>query len=278
MKIGLRGKILIAFLALTLISVGFVSTISFRSLYEVGMVIKQNTIDMGDSIVNESISALEDLGRRLVHRRALYVASEIDLFIRYHPSLNSSELMQDEDLKRIAVQGVGNTGYTMVYDKSYIAHFHPDPKMVSTNLHNTMQGEVVHFWSILERSQVGEASGYYDWEDDEGNVRSKYMYCVPVEGTDLIVAASTYIDEYSAPAGETKEMIASVILTTSRYIDEQMEEVQYTFFLIIIGVIIIASGVIFLLSRTITRPLLALTKGAEVIGKGELDYNRGSYR
>jgi len=39
------------------------------------------------------------------------------------------------------------------------------------------------------------------------------------------------------------------------------------------GMILIATGVIFLLSRAITRPILALTKGAEVIAKGELDYN-----
>jgi nitrate/nitrite-specific signal transduction histidine kinase len=37
--------------------------------------------------------------------------------------------------------------------------------------------------------------------------------------------------------------------------------------------ILLATAVIFLLSGAITRPILALTKGAEVIAKGELDYS-----
>ncbi|MBL7209561.1 MAG: hypothetical protein ISS52_05640, partial [Dehalococcoidia bacterium] len=55
MKIGIRGKILIAFLALTLTSVGFISAIAFRSIYDVGWVSKQNTIEMGATIVDQSI-------------------------------------------------------------------------------------------------------------------------------------------------------------------------------------------------------------------------------
>lgn len=272
MKIGIRGKILIAFLALTLTSVGFISAIAFRSIYDVGWVSKQNTIEMGATIVDQSIAALEDLGRTMIERRAAHVAEEMRLFGELEPGLEISEWMGNDELRGIAVQTVGQTGNTMVYDTSYVVYFHADPKLVGTNLHR-VAGEPTHFWGIMERSLAGEASGYYHWEDEEGNVRLKYMHCVPVEGTDLIVAASTYIDEFSAPAEETKRQIASAVTATSQYIDEQMEKAQWTFSTIIIGVVLVASLVIFLLARAITRPILALTKGAEVIGKGELDYS-----
>ncbi len=271
-RFGIRAKILIAFLALSFISLGIISSLAFRTIYEVSYLVKENSINMGQEVVRQSIAALEDLGRRLVQRRALNAANEIELFVRYHPGLSVSELQGNEELEEIAVQRVGLTGYTMVYDKTGMVYFHHDPKMVGVNLRK-IGGEPVYFLSIVERSFLGEASGYYEWEDDKGKVRTKYMHCVPVERTEIVVAASTYIDEYSAPATELKSEIAATVQATSQYIDEQLRKAQLIFIAIFGGMILVAAAVIFLLSRAITRPILALTKGAEVIAKGELDYS-----
>jgi nitrate/nitrite-specific signal transduction histidine kinase len=271
-RFGIRAKILIFFLALSFVSLGVISSLAFRTIYEVSNLNKQNSISMGQEVVRKSFAALEDLGRRLIQRRAVNVADEVGLFIRYHPSLDMSKLKDNEELKGIAVQIVGQTGYTMVYDKTGTVYFHPDPKMVGINL-GKITGEPVYFWSIIERSFLGEASGYYDWQDAKGELRTKYMYCVPVEGTSLVVAAVTYIDEYSAPAGELESDIADTVSATSQYIDEQVKGAQVTLVIIFGAMILVAAGVIFLLSRAITRPILALTRGAEVIAKGELDYS-----
>ena len=271
-KFGIREKILVFFLALSLTSLGVISFVAVRSMGEMGYIVKQNSISMGETVVNTSIAALEDLGRRLLQQKAVDVAKEIELFFERHPDLEVSECKGNEELRVIAIQRVGRTGYTMVYDRSYIVYFSANPNLVGANLHR-VAGEPAHYWSILERSVVGEASGYYDWEDEEGNVRSKYMYCVPVEGTELVVAATTYIDEFSAPAEGTKSEIASAVLATSEYIDEQMDKAQLTFIVVILAMVVVVSGLGFLLARTITGPILELTKGAEVIGKGKLDYS-----
>jgi len=160
----------------------------------------------------------------------------------------------------------------MIYDKTGTVYFNKDPKMVGVNLLK-VGGEPVYFSSIVGRSFNGEASGYYDWKDANGEVRAKYMHCIPVEGTDLVVAASSYIDEYSAPVEDLLEQIAAVVSATNQYIDEELNKTQLMLIIVFAGMILIATGVIFLLSRAITRPILALTKGAEVIAKGELDYN-----
>jgi len=274
MKIGfgLRAKILIPFLALSFISLGVISSLSLRSIYQISYVVRENSVTMGEEVERQSIAALEDLGRRLIQRRALNVSNEIRLFMRYHPNATISELKDSGELADIAVQRVGLTGYTMVYDKTGTVYFHNDPKLVGVNLLK-VGGEPVYFSSILERSFEGEASGYYDWEDDKGEVRAKYMHCIPVEGTDLVVAASTYIDEYSAPVEDLLDQITAVVLATNQYIDEEVRKAQLMLIIVFGGMILIATGVIFLLSRAITRPILALTKGAEVIAKGELDYN-----
>jgi nitrate/nitrite-specific signal transduction histidine kinase len=271
-RFGLRGKILIPFLALSFVSLAVIISLSLRSIYQISYVVRENSVTMGEEVERQSIAALEDLGRRLIQRRALNVSNEIMLFMRYHPNAAISELKGNKELADIAVQRVGLTGYTMVYDKTGTVYFHNDPKMVGVNLLK-VGGEPVYFSSILGRSFNGEASGYYDWADANGEVRAKYMHCIPVEGADLVVAASSYIDEYSAPVEDLLEQIAAVVSATNQYIDEELNKTQLMLIIVFAGMILIATGVIFLLSRAVTRPILALTKGAEVIAKGELDYH-----
>ncbi|OGN92304.1 MAG: hypothetical protein A2Z70_03890 [Chloroflexi bacterium RBG_13_48_17] len=271
-RLGIRSKILIFFLALSLISLGVISWLAFSTISQVSSLVKQNSTNMSEEVARQSISALEDLGRTLIQRRAFYVADEISLFIKYHPYLGVSELKANTELREIAVQRVGQTGSTMVYDTTGTVYFGVDPKLVGVNLLK-VGGEPVSFASIVERSFKGEASGYYDWADPKGEVRAKYMHCIPVEGTNLIAAAATYIDEYSAPAEELEAHITSTVQATNEYIDKQLQQAQWIFTGFFGLIILLATGGIFLLSGAITRPILALTKGAEVIAKGELDYN-----
>jgi len=271
-RLGIRSKILIFFLALSFISLGVISSLAFRTIYQISFLVKQNSTSMGEQVARQSIAALEDLGRTLIQRRALYTADEMGLFIQYHPNLGISELKANTELHDIAVQRIGQTGSTLVYDNTGTVYFHVDPKMVGVNLLK-VGGEPVSFASIVERSFKGEASGYYTWTDPKGEARTKYMHCIPVEGTNLVVAAATYIDEYSAPAEEWESHITTTVQETNEYIDEQVQKTQWIFTGVFGGMILLATAVIFLLSRAITRPILALTKGAEVIAKGELDYN-----
>ncbi|MFC2050313.1 histidine kinase [Chloroflexota bacterium] len=271
-RFGVRAKILIFFLALSFISLGVISSLAFRTIYQVSYIATHNSAAMGEAVERKSIAALEDLGRRLIQRRALNIANEIEIFIRYHPGLSTSEMKGDEELASIAVQSVGQTGSTIVYDKTGAVYFSADPSMVGVNILK-VGGEPVYFSSIVERSFQGNASGYYDWEDASGDISQKYMHCIPVKGTNLIVAASTFIDEYSAPAEGLEEDITATIQDTVQSIDDEVEKAQWIFTGVSFGMILLATAVIFLLSGAITRPIRALTKGAEVIAKGELDYS-----
>lgn len=270
-RFGIRSKILIPFLALAFISLGVTSSLAFRTIYEVSYLVKEQSMTMAEEVRQRSIFALEDLGRRLIQRRAWYTANQILLFLQEHPLLDISTLRNNPEVSKIAVQQVGLTGYTFVYDRQGVVYFHPDARMVGVNLLK-VGGEPIYFSSIIERSFLGEASGYYEWTDEAGEKRQKYMHCVPVGTTGLVVAAVTYIDEYSSPAEQFKEEIAQAVRETSQYVDKQVEKAQLVFIVVFSVMVLIAVVVIVLLSRAITRPILALTKGVEVVGKGELDY------
>jgi signal transduction histidine kinase len=270
-KSGIRPKILISFLAVSLIAVGIISIFAVRNMGIVGDTARQNSISLGQSAVTESIAALEDSGRRIVQLKTSVVAKEIQLFLEQHPDLSDAQLVENEQLRKITVQPVGQTGSTMVYDRAGIIYFHEDTNLIGTKIDRLSQG-IADLRSILESSLIGETAGYYDIEDNSGNIRSKYLFSVPVEGTSLIVAGTTYIDEFSRPAAETESRITTAVLATTRYIERQMDLAQWTFIIIIVCMIAIIATLSSFIARTITDPIVALTKGAGIIAKGDLNY------
>jgi len=273
-RFGIRDKILISFLALSLISVGIISSLALRYIGSVGSLTKEYSKSMGETVVSVSIAALEDQGRRTIYQKAQDVAKEIYFYLQLHPDPDQAKMRKDEKLNAIAVQKVGRTGYTIVYDNTGRVFFAADPSLIGTNLRQ-IGGEPSYYSSIFERSLLGgESSGYYKYKDATDTAeRTKYMYAVPVEASELIVAASTYLDEFSAAAEETKDRIASAVEDMSKQIDKQAREAELIFIAVIVAMVVVVSGVSFLLSETITKPVMALTEGSEHIARGELDYS-----
>lgn len=129
-------------------------------------------------------------------------ARRIETYVVQHPELLRMDLAQlqgDAGLAEIAVQPVGQTGYTTVFDENGITLFHADPAMVGADL-STLAGELPEFWSVFGAALDGSpADGYYRWQDSDGAVHATYASIVPVDGSPLRVAATSPIDEFSRP-------------------------------------------------------------------------------
>lgn len=207
----------------------------------------------------EGVRSLNDLGEKMIKQKALDIAKQIEIFIKSHPHFTKQELYNSPALKAIAVQPVGRTGYTAVHDNMSINHFHKNSKIVGTDL-SMLAKKLPEFWKILEASLKGRSHGYYDWKDADGVIRPKYMYCTPIEGTDLVVAATTYIDEFSKPARQIEQRIVNKAERTR------------VVFLIVMGVsLVVVILVTSMYSRTIVRPIVYLTDVADRISLGDLD-------
>ncbi|MFC1845871.1 histidine kinase [Chloroflexota bacterium] len=270
-RFGIRAKILVSFLAVSLIAVGIISVFAIRNMGIVGNTARQNLINLGESAVAESITALEDSGRKIIQLRANVVARDVKSFIEQHPDLELADLKDNKDLKKIAVQTVGQTGSTMVFGSDGIIYIHDISKFAGVPVLVLATG-IPELADILESSLYGEAAGYYEERDGMGDIRAKYIYSVPVEGTSLMVAATTFIDEFSRPAEKTESVITAGVIDTTQYVENQMDAAQLTFLIIIVCMIIIIATLASFMARTITEPVTALTKGAEVIGRGDLDH------
>jgi nitrogen fixation/metabolism regulation signal transduction histidine kinase len=263
--LGVIIPIIVAFLiiwALIFFSVDY-KGFKYTSLKDIG---SQSLRELSASALKESKSSLNKLGESIIREKAIDVANQTEIFIKARPKVKREDLLKDPELKAIAVQKVGETGYTAIHDNKGINYFHVNPQIVGTDLHD-LAGKLPAFWKILEASLIGPASGYYDWKDADGKMRPKYMYLAPVKGTDLIVAATTYIDEFSRPEKAIEERIRPI---ERRYLQEYEMKIQI-FYLVILIAILIMIGVIYYYSRSVIRPILYLSEVADKISMGELD-------
>jgi HAMP domain-containing protein len=289
---GLLPKLMVAILTPILISFGVIAYIYFFHMKEMVSTTMAELRGVNTSVVaemgkmstvatNEGVKSLNELGERIIQEKAEGVAQQMAIFIRSHPKIRIPEFRADEGLRKIAVQPVGKTGYTAVHDNQAINHFHPNPKIVGMNLRGLSE-KYPEFWKILEGSLTGDAYGYYDWEDADGVVRPKYMFITPVPGTDLRVAATTYIHEFSAPAREITEKLEvihdnteqSLVALAKRTSERFKTTSQRTLnmFLIVVAICVIAVIVLtYWFSKTIIRPITQLTRVANRISMGDLD-------
>ena len=216
--------------------------------------------------VKEAKSSLNRLGEKVIKEKAIDVAAQIEIFFKSHPKMKREDFFKDPWLKGIAVQKVGETGYTAVHDDKGINHFHVNPQIVETDLHN-LSGKLPAFWKILEASLKGPASGYYDWKDADGKIRSKYMYLAPVQGTDLIVAATTYIDEFSKPA---RAIEGRMKIIEKGYLDAYEMKVEIFYFILLVALVFMLMMAYFY-SRSVIHPIRYLSEVADRISMGDLD-------
>jgi len=263
--IGTLVPILVAFLIIWVIVFFSVDIGNFRitSVKDIG---SESLKEITTTSLKEAKYALDKLGEKMIQEKAKDVALQMEIFIKSHPKMKKQDLSNDPWLKSIAVQRVGETGYTAIHDDQAINYFHVNPQIVGSDLHN-LAGRLPAFWKILEASLKGPASGYYDWKDADGKIRPKYMYLAPIKDTDLIVAATTYIDEFSKPT----RVIEGKMKNIEKGYLEQYESRIKIFLVVILGVLLILLVRIYFYARSVIRPIRYLSEVADRISMGELD-------
>lgn len=272
-RLRVATKLLIAFLILSVASVGTIGFFAVSSMGELRNIATTNSVSLGEKASADSAAALATLGESAIKEKALDVSEQVKIYLEAHPGLSGEALGGIPDLNRIAVQPVGDTGYTCVYEKgTALMRLHPNPDLVNYDMRN-LQGTLPSWWKIFEPSLTGAISGgYYDWKEPDGKIREKFMYMVPVEGTQYMVAATTYIDEFQKPVEVTRLTIAAETEKTADTIDEQIGQAITLFLGIFIALLIGIAGLVVVLSRMITDPIRELSRGAEEIGSGNLDH------
>ena len=275
-------KLLVLFLALSVVPLGILGYLSIDNMQEMGQSNTQQIEALGDTAVNQSTEALTELGERDIETRADLIAGQVSIYLEENPNLTADELLEDEKLQEIGVQTYGEEGYTAVTRMdTWVPLAHPDPDTEGASLEDTVAEALPDFWAIMNSTRDGEASsGYYDWEDPSGEVRPKYMHVSVVEqetadGVQLNVASTTYIDEFTQPVRETEEAVQNATAESTQRVEDQLASLQNTTMMFVggIGLLVVAAG--FGFAYTISRPVEKLRDQmmsvAEEVSDGEFD-------
>jgi methyl-accepting chemotaxis protein len=226
----------------------------------------QKLTELKTFFLTETRTYTGGLVEKIIKTKALDVVGQMEVVFRSNPKMKKEDLPKDPVIQSIAVQKVGEMGYTAVYDAQGVVHFHTDPRLVGMTL-NQIYGKNPELLRALEAGAKGPTSDYYDWRDAEGRVHSKYIYLHPIKGSEFIVMADAYVEEFSKPVKAIEDRVRQI---EGRYLEEYNKDFRI-FFLIILITLILLVAVIFLFSRSVIHPIRYLSKVADTISMGELN-------
>lgn len=246
---NIRTRLFLAFLFLTALPLAVVGYVGLNAIERVS-----------ELTMAESTQRMKELGQTSIRQKALDVAAQVQLYFEAHPELLSDpvRMRADKELAGIAVQSVGVTGYTALYDSSGITHFHSNPELIGKDMH-MFAATLPEFWAIFDASLDGTVVGsYYVWKEPDGSLREKYMECVPVRGTQFRVAATTYIDEFYAPIRDTQKKALSIF-----------EQTRVQTFAALASVTVLALLIALWLSSYISRPVASVIAASKAVEAGQ---------
>ncbi len=258
-RMGLRAKMFLLFFLVPILCIA-----------AAGWLYIQQFNNLSSLITGRSSDVVNQMGEDLITMKAKSVANQVETYLEANPGLRKEQFNTDPEFRKIAVQQVGETGYTAVYtipDEQGVSSLwaHPNENLIGVDLKETMQKALGRgfpaFWKVYSGAFRGKISeGYYPWQDIDGKIRDKFMVCVPIENTPYVVPATTYMYEFTQPMITLQGRAGAL---TGRTINIIMAIVAGT--IILIGIIVMLFG------HRLTRRIQSLTDVTERISVGDLD-------
>ena len=255
--LGLRSKMLLLFMVVPIILMAGASLLYLWQLET-----------MSNLLTRESAKFVNQMAEEKIADISAGVAMQCKLYLLSHPDLIREDFNEDMGFKTLAVQKVGLTGYTALYelpgtDGVWRTWAHVNKKIIGidmSKLKKPLGRNFPGFWKVYIGVKGGKKSqGYYTWQDKDGKFRDKFMVCTPVAGTRYVVAATTYMDEFTGPV-KRMQARAKELTDRARLITWAVLGIT----LLLIGLIVSVYG------HRLTGKIKSLTDVADRISVGEL--------
>lgn len=234
---------------------------------------------MRDQIIAGNTEIFKKQGEENLREKSVSIADEIKNYLRSRGKLHRlslqemAQLQKDERFKKLAIQPIGKTGYTAMIDLTGTTRFHPNPEMINTTL-TEISAQFPQLARIFEKAmKEGFTSGYYAWKDPDGKIRDKFLAFAPVEGTNLILGTTTYIDEFFTPIEKMKKTTFANISRHESATKNKNDEARFWLIIITMLAGIATIGIVYFSTKKFTKPILSLTKYASEISKGNFGIN-----
>lgn len=176
---------------------------------------------------------LENIEEAIIRNKAQETAKKADEYIKNNPELTIADLQKDALFQDIAVQIIGDGGYTGIMDlDSGYFYFHPQKNLINTDAH-AFSEKFPAFWKIFSNTMgdvCRESFGHYDWKEVDNTITKKYMHtaCLnnpTADGKRLFVGATAYIDRRDAEKYLEKYELEKSFLYAKSAIKQKAEDV-----------------------------------------------------
>lgn len=206
--------------------------------------IRKNLSNLQQKFIESSGSFLRLSGEELIRLKGDQVAQQIGAYLGNHPHMKLSDLRENEEFSMIAVQSVGKTGSTVVYEAdTKIIRFNNNPKLIDASL-SVLGGKLPDFLNIIEEAKKGVAKGgLYKSPDDKGALRERYAWVAPVagvtaDGVHLVVLSLAPMQDFLQPIKQLYVSLSSQVEEISKKINDTNKMAQNRTFGIIFVFII----------------------------------------
>ena len=178
--------------------------------------------------------------------------------------------------ERIISTQVGELGYAFLIDNNGKVVARPGLSAGDTRWDETFEtANLLHsdidnpeLREIAENMTAGD-TGITKCRFEDGE---KYIAYAPITCTNWSIGIVMPVEEIIAPALTTKSKIITATQDTGEHINRQINSMLKRFIGIFIAILLVVFGLTLSLSKLITNPIVALKKGSEAIGGGDLDH------
>ena len=215
-------------------------------------------------ITKESSQLVTKMAEERVNEKARAVAREVKLYLETHPDLKREDFNQDPALKEIAIQKIGQTGYTLIVSREdergqSFMWVHPKQELVGIDIIEAMKkrlGPDYERWYKVQGKEH-EVSGYYKWIDGQ----EKYTCGTPIPGTDFNIASTVYLGEFTLPM-EQLEVRANQLTA----------KVTQTIMIIFIVIAVLIGLFVLIYGYKLSGRIKKLSAAADRISLGDVDF------
>jgi len=257
---------------LVLVGVLTLGSLTTEGLLQGEAIMQHAMQQVRENSVHQSTLSLTLHAEQIINQHAVHVAGQVESYLAMHPDKTVRDLQLDPIFQRLAVQTIGRSGYSALTDcNTLVCRFHPSTRTVNVDLHS-LATMLPGFWRIMSATEGGRpAHGYYDWQDDDGHVRHKYMSIVIVprrtaDNVQFSAASTAYVDEFLAPAHDLEAQLSASIDTTTLALSQLNARTRLwvkTAVLAVTALVISAFGILMLL---LWRARTAVIRRTEDLG------------
>ena len=275
--LGMLPRLLIGVLIPIVIGFFILGSMIFYS-WSIGPIQMTSIRDMGSNsftqvktfFLLQSRISMGGLVEKNIEAKVANVAEQISVYVettvKANPKKDPQIMLKDPELQKIAVQTVGENDYTAVYDSQGINIFNADPQAVGMSLRDLFKDNP-EMLKLMESGLKDPTAGYYDYKDKDGKSSTRYLYIIPVKGTNLVAVGAASVEELSRPAATVEKRVAQI---ESRYMMQYKRNFQIFFFTMLIILVVIVVVIVFI-GRSLIHPIHRLSEVADRISTGDLD-------